>query len=384
VPPDTVAILGPPSSKHYKAEWTDAHSKRWVVCSYDLSERALELAFGEEAPDLLILDEGHLLGGRKTKRSERITYAASLSRYRLLVTGTPMWSRPRDFWKPLSLVLGRRFGSSWDFDHRYCNVREGEFGGLDNSGSSNEEELKLRLGYYMVRRLKEDVLKELPPLTRQILWIDGDKAGQRAFQAAQLKHNTVNLQNALAATGAAKTEVALQLARDAKKFLLFTYRRADARSLARRLEQTGTPCVCITGDDPVEVRNALSDEAVAKGWGVVATLDSLSVGVNLQGVGHIGIMHTMDYTPNKMLQGESRLHRLGQVDAVLWYYLACKDTMDEIIIETIVNKLESWTAIMGKDQGNHLRDKLNAAIGVGEQAEQDALRAIYAAMGDDT
>lgn len=380
VDPIHIAILGPPSNSKFKSAWRKAAECRWVVTSYDLAARAEAEAFGESAQDVLILDEAHGVKGRKAKRAQAIQDIGAMSRYRLLLTGTPIWSYPRDLWRILRILLGGRFGNSFAFDMRYCDARAGEHGGYDNKGASHTDELKLRLGYYMLRRLKADVLTELPPLTRQVLWIDPTREGLIAFQAAHLKSGSGSIQNALHATLLGKVDVSVQLAHDAKRFLLFTYRRVDARSIAKRIAEEGTPCYAITGEDTVEVRNGIAKQAAAEGAGIVATIDSLSVGVNLQAIGSIGIMHALDHVPLKMLQGEARLHRMGQLNPVTWYYLAMKDTMDEVIVHSIVNKLEQWKQVMGKDDAALLRDSLNAAVGVGAEDDKAVLKAIYDQM----
>jgi len=389
VPENQIAMLGPPSSSKFKKAWAKASEVDWVVSSYDLADTVQERAVQFETFDFLILDEAHAVKGRKTKRAQAVEDLGRMCRYKLLLTGTPIWSRPRDLYRLLRIALGKsRFGTGYDFDLRYCGMMMGEYGGYEAKGATHSDELRDRLRYYMVRRLKEDVLDELPALTRQVMWVDASSAGQVAMRACFTKGmGSGNVQNALTATLGPKTEVAMQLASEARKFLLFTYRRRDAKSIAQKLNEAGTPCVCITGDITPEQRNAAGKLAMAKGWGVVATLDSLSVGVNLQGVGSIGIMHCLDYVPLKMLQAEARLHRFGQKEAVTWYYLAMRDSMDEVVTHQVVEKLDQWQAIMGKDAAGKLRDKLNAAVGVGEDAENEVLASIYeemnATMGDD-
>ena len=378
-----VAICRPQGAKGAKEEWKKARTARCVVTSYDLATRAIEQGFSNTLPLLVILDEAHLLKGRKTQRSDQVQALAAMAMYRLAITATPQWDRPRDNYKLLRILFGTRFGSAWDFDIAYCGGKENEHGGLDNKGATRTEELRHRLGFYMVRREKKDVLTELPPLTRQVLWVDAQPKATQWLNTALTRHRAGDVHAAIEATLLGKMPVAIQLAKDAKRFLLFTYLKAHARQMAQLLNEEGTPCVCITGDDTTEKRNALAQLAQAKGQGVVASIDSLSVGVNLQAVAEVGIFHALDYVPQKMAQAEARLHRMGQKNAVTWYWLAMKDSIDEVIVRTVVHKLDQWTEVMGKGGATEIRNKLNAAIGVGEEAEKAALAALYAEMGDE-
>ncbi len=350
---------------------------KWVITSYDLLAKAHSVL--AQVPDFLIIDEGQLLRGRDSVRSKAVQELAAVTTYRLLLSGTPAWDRPRDFYRLLNILFGRKFGSSYDFDVRYCGGTPGAHGGLDNTRVSNPEELKLRLSYYMVRREKAEVSAELPTLQRQVLWCDPDATAVRAYQTAILRKQPGDYAAALRATAEAKMPEALRLAAEAKRFLLFTHLKEHAKKLHHALCTSGTDCVLITGEVPIQKRNQLAAQAAAKGIGIVATLDSLSVGVNLQRVASIGIMHTLDFVPMKMLQGEKRLDRIGQESQVLWYYLACRDTMDAPIAKEIVSKLDALKSILGTSGGvEAMRDALAQTEGV----DANALRSAYDSLPD--
>jgi SWI/SNF-related matrix-associated actin-dependent regulator 1 of chromatin subfamily A len=376
----TVAVLGPGTSKQTKKEWEDAKEAWWIITSYELADRAYDAGFTKGVPTLLVMDEAHCLRGRFTQRNKRLTDIAAMARYRLALTGTPMWSRPRDFYALLAILLGRTFGSRGQFDLRYCGAHINQWGGWENKGATNTDELKLRLSYYMLRRTREDVLKELPSLTRQVVWVPPSKEAEQAFHHAIVSKTAGAVPAALQACLEAKIDAALDYAEQAKKFILFTYLKTHAHQMAKMLmEQRETPCVCITGDMTHAARKAAVTQAQSQGWGIVATIDSLWQGVNLQGVANIGIMHTLDYVPVKMVQAEGRIHRMGQKLPVTWVYLACKDSMDALVIRTIVDKMDQLRQVMGADNGQELRNSLNADVNGGGD-EKAALRQIFDAM----
>lgn len=381
---DSIAVLEPASTNRQKREWDESGSKKWVITSYALADRALGRAFSESAPTLLGMDEAHMLRGREAARSKALETVARMSYWKVAMTATPAWSRPRDFYRILRILFGGKFGTPSDFDFAYCAGTINEWGGMENKGISNADELKLRLSYYMVRRTKLEVLSELPPITRQVIWTDATKEGQGALHAAMMGgRDPSRLAAALEATLAGKLEVAVELAVEAGKFLLFTYRRDHAAYLTRTICERGVPCVCITGDIPTAKRALIVKAAQEQGQGIVATIDSMGAGINLQGVASIGIMHALDWVPLKMAQAEARIHRMGQTQPVQWIYLAMKESMDVKVVQTVVQKLDQWQAVMGRADTKGLRDDLGAHIDGAGAGTDDMLRAIYDSLTED-
>lgn len=377
-PQDDVCVVEPLNSKNKKLVFeTLRHGSQFTISSYEMADTALRECFQRIYPTTLILDEAHYLCGRQSKRSKSIAEIAALVPYKLALTATPAWNRPRDFFSLLKVLFGPRFGYPSSFDFRYCAGTINEFGGMVNRGVSNAEELRLRLSYYMVRREKHEVLKELPPLTRQVTWVDGTKKATDEFLRLQGLNalDTPNVSKALEATHEGKLTTAVELAIQAKRFLLFTYRKDHARKLHQLIEAEGVPCVCITGDLPTDVRAALCADAAREGKGVVATIDSAGAGLNLQGVAHYGIMHAIDWLPNKMHQAEGRLHRIGQTNGVLWNYIAMRDSIDEVVVRTVVEKMDSMHAILGGNE--QMRNDVSDSLVSSPEIEADLLRQMY-------
>lgn len=374
------ALITSGSTKRHEDTWALSRTAKWVITSYEMMEKVMSGSFAQSVPDFIVFDEAHMIKNVGAGRSQVAKDAATLVPYKLAITATPMWSRPKDFYGILKVLFGHRFGSRTAFFTRYCGGRINEHGGLEAKGATHEEELKLRLSHYMVRREKKDVLRELPSLTRQVVWLPADAEGEKALKAAVLNKRANATYEAVRSTAVAKLDAAVELAVQAKKFVLFTYEKAHAKELASRIDKHQVPCVCITGDISVEKRQALIKQATSTGGGIVATIDSLGAGVNLQGVANVGIMHVLDWVPLKMAQAEARIHRLGQTLPVHWYYLACHETMDEIVVKNIVEKLDQWRAIIGSASNRSLRDDL--AGGDTEANEAAALKAIYEAMGE--
>ena len=95
------------------------------------------------------------------------------------MSGTPMLARPNELYNLLRILRPDIYYSFKDFGLRYCAPRESYFG-IDWSGSSNQRELHLMLEKgIMIRRLKSEVLKELPAKRRQKIVVETDPSTMR-------------------------------------------------------------------------------------------------------------------------------------------------------------------------------------------------------------
>ena len=348
-------------------------AEEYIVTSYDLSHTL------DVLPCVLILDEAHLLRGRSTLRVKKIRQLAALSDFRIGLTGTPIWDRPRDFWSMLDLLWPGRFGNRFDFDLAYCNGKLNEWGGLENKGATLTEELKLRLETgLMLRRTREQVKLQLPSLQRQVVWLDADPGASAAFRRSAIGRAPGDMHKALEATLNAKVDAAVAEGMMADKCLIFTWTRAHATEIHRRLEAEGKKAKLVHGGMTAQLRNKQIAEAAKEGASVVATVDSVGTGVDgLQHVAHIGIFHALDWRPLQLAQAEARLARIGQSQGVLWKYLALKDSADEVVLHTIVDKLDQARAVLGQRSNQGLRDTL---ADYGTASEADLLKEMYARM----
>jgi len=111
---------------------------------------------------ILVVDESHYYKNWKAKRTKRLTeIAAHISRH-VELTGTVIKSRPAEMYSQLRLVAPEIAGGFVDFAMQYCGGYRDRFG-FHADGATNLDELHLRIKPVYLRRLKKDVLPELPP-----------------------------------------------------------------------------------------------------------------------------------------------------------------------------------------------------------------------------
>lgn len=115
--------------------------------------------------DLIVIDEFHRIKSTKTDWTQIIkrAFRDSVDK-KILISGTAIKSRPMEFYSGLNFMDPDMWNSSHDFGVRYCAAYESNFG-WNYDGASNLEELFTRISPYFLRRLKKDVLSQLPPKT---------------------------------------------------------------------------------------------------------------------------------------------------------------------------------------------------------------------------
>ena len=143
-----------------------------IFCHYDV----LQFWMGAFAnrPALGVFDEPHVLASYKAERTQTCKMVQAMCRRRLVLTGTPMWNRPRELHNVLQVATGTAFGHNFkDYGTRYCDPKPGKYA-IDYSGASNIEELRARLAEVIYARDWEDV--GLPPrINRKIITVKIDE-----------------------------------------------------------------------------------------------------------------------------------------------------------------------------------------------------------------
>ena len=230
--------------------------------------------------------------------------------------------------------------------------------GWDFNGASNLDELQEILrSKFMVRRLKKDVLKELPAKVRQVLVLEGgDKIREllekekKAYDdyAQSLKDGEFE-SPAFADMSKVRKEVAIakipfildhvrEALEELEKLVLFVYHHEVVDALKAAL---GNSCVTIDGRTKNEDRQAAVDrfqsDPTCKVF--VGTIRAAGVGITLTAASNV-IFGELDWVPGNITQSEDRCHRIGQTDTVFVRHLVLEGSLDERMAQIIVEKQE--------------------------------------------
>lgn len=150
--------------------------------------------------DVMIVDECHrikdpkslqaiaVIGapGNKKKNELPVRGLKDQAARNIFLTGTPFLNRPVELFPILNALVPQEFDNFFKFAKRYCAAHQTDRGHWDFKGASHLEELQERLrATVMVRRLKKDVLKELPPKRRQVIMLPVDKAAKAVAAEAK-------------------------------------------------------------------------------------------------------------------------------------------------------------------------------------------------------
>jgi SWI/SNF-related matrix-associated actin-dependent regulator 1 of chromatin subfamily A len=331
-----------------------------TVVNYDILTARLE-ELRALAPRAVVLDESHYCKNataKRTQAAQRLAAAVPYDGLVLALTGTPVMNRPPELIAQLR-ILGRLgdFGSGVQFGRR--------FRGPD---------AHLRLHWHLrsrcfVRRLKADVLPQLPAKTRSIVPVELDNEAEYrlaerdvvawlqsqpldlgeldAKVAAALRAERLVRLNALKLLAArGKLHAALAWIHDfsssGERLVVFARHREIQRAVIERFPGA----LHILGEDSHAARDA-SLRAFQEPDGeenqlIVCSIEVAGQGLTLTRSSNVAFLE-LDWTPAKHDQAEDRCHRIGQQDAVNVSYLLAADTIDE----TIATLLERKRAVIG-------------------------------------
>lgn len=331
-----------------------------TVVNYDILAPRVQ-ALGELAPRALVLDEAHYCKNASAKRTQavhQLSVAVAADGLVLALTGTPVMNRPTELVSQLR-ILGRLgdFGSGAQFGKRF------------RGGDAH-----LRLHWHLrsrcfVRRLKSEVLPQLPPKTRAVVPVELDNEAEYrlaerdviawlrtqpldlreldAKVAAALRAERLVRLNALKLLAAkGKLHAALAWVHDflssGERLVLFAHHREIQRAVVERFPGA----LHILGEDGQVARDtALRAFQEADGEGnqlIVCSIETAGHGITLTRASNVAFLE-LDWTPAKHDQAEDRCHRIGQQDSVNATYLLAAGTIDE----TIATLLERKRAVIG-------------------------------------
>lgn len=305
---------------------------------------------------------------------------------KLFLTGTPILNRPKEIQPLLGAIAPTEFGDAWRFFLRYCGAHQEVIRGVgvhwNLDGATHLDELQQRMrATCMVRRLKRDVLTELPPKRRQIVVLPGNGASdavQRERDAWDAVESTLDglrwaadqahalgddeayraavaaLQEAArvafgeiskirhevaVAKAPAVVEHVQGLLEDggASKIVVMAHHHDVIRILAEGLAEHGV--VTLTGETPMEAR----EEAVRRfqaepGVRVfIGSIMAAGVGLTLTAASTV-VFAELDWVPANVTQAEDRCHRIGQTDPVLVQHLVLDGSLDARMADLLVEK----------------------------------------------
>ena len=336
--------------------------------------------------DVLVCDEAQALKNPRSQRSLAVLHPTEGLMQRAhrceFLTGTPLENYPKELWPIAAACCPAQFGDWWEFAKRYCGLHREPGRGVVDTGSGNLGELQQRLrATFMIRRLKSDVLKELPPKRRQLIVLGNSKvdwshdpafARWKALYEAEYEAKTAAIEAAHTQaeyrvavkcldeftgipfqemsefrhkTALAKLPACIEyidkiLETGIEKLVIFAHHQDVIDQLVAHY---GPQAVALHGRTKPSEREGIvrqfQEGSTTQGSAriFIGGLKAAGVGLNLF-VASTVVFIEIDWNPAVLTQAEDRLCRMGQKKMVHVIHLVLEGTLDINIVKRIIAK----------------------------------------------
>jgi superfamily II DNA or RNA helicase len=325
----------------------------------------------------VILDESQIIKNVNSNISKAVMLLQS--RHRLALSGTPIENNLLELYALFRFLNPSMFGSIKEFQSLYQNPIQKEQDELSSA------ELRLKIYPFILRRLKQDVLKQLPDKIEKTMIVEMSKEQKEFYEQRRdyyqkligdtisdvgIEKSQMTIFQALTElrqiasvpesknsqiSSTPKREMVIEEARDAisngHKILIFANFLSAIESISEDLSNSGIEHIVMTGktsNREVLVNSFQNDPSVKV---FLATIKTGSVGLNLTAADTVFI-----YDPwwNKSIENQAmdRSHRIGQQKKVMCYKFITKDTIEEKILELQKVKSNMINQLIKSDQSS--------------------------------
>lgn len=314
---------------------------QYHIINYDIVERRAD-ELRKAGFELLVCDEATYLKNKNTKRTkavlgdykQRRLYPGIKTKHVILLTGTPVLNRPVEAFVLLNFLDKDRFSNFFHFTQKY--------GGWKGEDARNLDDLHHRTKDLVIRRLKKDILTELPAKQRNELYVELTSAEQKEYQDLLNKlfrkwkvlgkptiAEMPAIQNYLIERKMPRViEMVDEMLSQDRGVLIYSCYVDPLKKLAKHY---GNQAALVHGQlNTVERQKSIDALKAGK-----AKVGLFSIGAGAMGID--GLQHSIDtvifldrwWVPSVHEQAEDRLFRIGQTKQVQAYYMTCEGTIDE-------------------------------------------------------
>ncbi|XP_076549329.1 SWI/SNF-related matrix-associated actin-dependent regulator of chromatin subfamily A-like protein 1 [Osmia lignaria lignaria] len=340
-----------------------------VITTYDLLVRAVN-AFERQTFGFVILDESHALKSVKTARFKAAQRVVSQACNVILLSGTPALSRPIELYSQINLIMPN-FMSYQEYGIRYCAGEKKGFG-WDFTGSSYMQELQLLLKHTcVIRRLKSEVLRELPTKKREVIVLDPNliknstkemkeisaKLERKTLRGVE-RHNTLlqYYNECSYAKQKAICDYIGKLLKSKQKCIIFAHHQNVLDAISEVAESMDIKYIRIDGKTNPERRKYQVDkfQSCDDYLAAILSITAANTGITLTAA-QLVVFAELFWNPGVLCQAEDRVHRIGQNENVVIQYLVAKHTADDYLWPLIQKKMNVLNEV-GLDQDFSLKD----------------------------
>jgi len=342
----------------------------FVIINYDIIKNFYDIKDKENSQilnakfDLIIIDEAHYIKNSQAQRTKLINHFVKNVNRLWLLTGTPITSRPIDYYNLLSLVESPVAQNWMAYVIRFCEgyqFRAGQRKVWNVNGASNLDELRERTSKQILRRLKTDVLdlpeKIINPVYLRLKsreyenlmgeyfdWFrnNRDESSSLTVQFSKL----MKVRQVIAEEKVSQTiELAENILEQGKKVIIFSN---FTEPLKRIHEHFGKMSVYLDGSTTKPARQKAVDDFQDNDKVKVfcGNIKAAGVGITLTSA-EVVIFNDLSFVPSDHSQAEDRAYRYGQKNSVLVYYPLFENTIEGAIYDILIRKKGIFETVMG-------------------------------------
>ena len=358
------------------------------IINYELVRRDVP-ELRELRPDLIILDEAQRIKNWRTKTAGAVKQLRS--RYAFVLTGTPLENRIDELYSIMQFLDPRILGPLWHFNDRFYQLEQRASGSYKVLGYQNLDELRATIAPYSLRRVREEVLKDLPERVDNNFFVEMTGPQWKAYdeykemvarvasiarrrpltpkERKRLLMGLVKMRiicNALALhdkeippehyerTSPKLRELGHILddenAGNGHKALVFSQWSGMLALTEPLIKRMGLGYVKLTGDVPTKKRGALIERFFEDpDCRVFLSTDAGGVGLNLQAASLV-INLDLPWNPAVLEQRIARAYRHGQQYSVQVINLVAQGTIEERMLDTLAAKRNVFAGVFGAEE----------------------------------
>ena len=369
---EAIVVDGPKKKREKAIQQFEEGQAKYLIINYESAKLHEELA--KINWNTVVMDEAHKIKNRKAQQTKAVKKYKADRVY--LLTGTPMLNRAWELWSLLNRLYPKRFSSFWRFAERYCYVYDNGWGMKIEPGTSRQEqELRELLEPVMLRRTKEEVLKELPSKVhhRHLVELKGQQAkiykqmekeaiaelteGEAVAAPVVIAQITRMRQIAISPQlldhgieQSAKFDALMDIIEENyrhRKIVVFSQFRKAIELFVSKLKEKGIGYAAVTGEvkqkDRAEATRKLQEDDSTRV--MLATIEAGGLGLTWTAA-DMAVFLDRHWTPGINTQAEDRLHRMGQEKSVDIINLVAKNTVEQHIENLLATKAKSFEAII--------------------------------------
>ena len=348
-----------------------------TIINFDIAQYWLDYLIALN-PQGVTIDECQNIQNSETIRTKTMRYLCHRVPVLLGLSGTPLTNRPAELFPILNLLCPDKYPSFLDYAMRYCKPRKTPWGGWVYTGAQNLPELNRRLKKdCMIRRMKEDVLDQLPDKVRRVVpvplsnmeeyleaknnflgWLKKVGGPRKAAKAARAeKLVQIGYHRQLAARGKVRAIgawVDSYLANTTEKLVVAAVHTKMIDALHRHYPYSVVINGAVTGRARTAAVEQFKNDNRCRL--LIGNIKAMGTGVDgLQRVCRTMAVVELPWQPGVLTQLEDRLWRIGQNQKAWIYYLIAQDTIEEYLCEILQEKQSVLHATLnGEGEGDDL------------------------------